>query len=188
MIFVTLLVGVMMTGCGRDPVDNLLLDTRFETLGGKRSSNWSVIQHTGELSYEWTAERGVLTARWLGPEIDGHIAQMIAAQGLKGETLKFSVELSGDLQELPDVPNELSGLQIEVRGMVAGVPRALGTGPLFTLAGSPPVSPGKFGWMVQHAVFEVPQEASAIRVSIGLGMKGVLRIRNPVLAVHSSSR
>lgn len=185
MIIVAFLLAVLAAGCGGDAVDNLLVDPRFETVSNAEGSNWSVIQHTGERSYEWNAEDGVLSARWLGPEIDGHVAQMIPARGLEGKSVRFSVELSGDLEAIEGVPRELSGLQVEVQGMVPGLPRALGIGPLFTLAGSPPVEPGKFGWMVQEIVFEVPQEATHIRVSIGLGMDGVLRFRNPVLATRS---
>jgi len=175
---------VIATGCGSDPVENLLRDTRFETVGNVGNSDWSVIQHAGERSYEWNAEDGLLTARWIGPEVDGHVAQMIRVQGLEGKKLRFSVELSGDTEELPNVPSELTGVQVEVQGMAPGVPRSLGVGPLFIRAGSPPVAAGSFGWMVQNVVFEVPPYATTIRVSIGLGMEGVLRIRNPVLAVY----
>ncbi|HKL50006.1 MAG TPA: hypothetical protein VJ908_02465 [Wenzhouxiangellaceae bacterium] len=175
-------------GCGGDPVENLLRDPGFETIKDTRTSAWSFIQHAGERSYDWDAEDGVLTGRRVGPETDGHIAQTIAAQDLAGKKLRFSVEISGELEELLDDHNELSGLQVHIHGVAPGMPRAMGPGTLLALEGSPPVNAGKFGWMTQEAVFDVPQGATSMEMSIRLGMNGSLRIRNPVLAVHSSSR
>lgn len=179
---------VATAGCGREPMENLLLDPGFETIEDTRTSAWSFIQHAGERSYDWHAEDGVLTGRRVGPETDGHIAQTISAEELAGQKLRFSVELSGELEELVDAHTELSGLQVHVHGVAPGMPRAMGPGTLLALEGSPPLNAGKFGWMTQEVVFEVPQGATSMELSIRLGMNGFLRIRNPLLAVHSPSR
>lgn len=188
LVFFSFALIAATAGCGGDPVENLLLDPRFETIDktteDRRVSPWSFIQHAGEPSYEWNVEDGILTGRRVGPETDGHVAQTIPAQGFAGKTLRFSVELSGELQELPDVPTALSGIQIQVYGLRAGVPSMLGPAIMSTAEGSPPVVAGKFGWMVQEVVFDVPQQASSLKLAIRLGMNGIFRIRDPVLAIH----
>lgn len=168
-------------GCQRDQDGGLVLNPAFERNVDGRIESWSFIQHTGEPSYRFETEGETLVIERVGRERWGQAIQTLPAAGLVGRTLEFSAEVSGRLSDQSGAPSSPTGVGVRISGMRPGMPAALGVAILSTLPGKPAIGVGDHDWTDQRVVFEVPEAATEIQLSLRLTLDGTLRVRNPRL-------
>lgn len=177
-------------GAGSQATDpGLIVNPRFaDTSGGDGVGEpWASIQHAGAPSYRFSAVDGVLRIERVGDQPNGRVVQVIPADGLRGKTLEFSAELSGNLEPI-DTPSapwaDDTGLAVIVKGASKNPAlRMLGKRVLLKAGSAPRLAPGKLDWTRYRVVFQVPEQATDIEVAIRLMLNGVLEARDPSLVV-----
>jgi hypothetical protein len=192
LIFPLLLVTACSSGAEAPPpaasataaVDpGLLLDPNFIPESDGRGAAWVFSQHAGEDSYRFDIEDGVLSITRIATQPWGQAVQVVEAEGLEGQWIEFSAELSGSLVEPVRPELEPSGVSMRMLGFPPGTPRIVGRSILEAAVGEPPVVVGELPW-TRHAVrIQVPEGTTHIEVAIVLGLGGTLRARNPALRV-----
>lgn len=152
---------------------------------------WATIQHAGEPSYLFTVRDGVLRIERVGSQPYGKVIQVLPAEKLRGKTLAFSAELSGNLEPLdnPSVPwADATGLEVIVKGYSGKKAlRMLGKRVLLNATSEPGLTPGELDWTRQRVVFQVPEQATDVVVGIRLVLNGVLEARSPSLVIEGSA-
>lgn len=155
--------------------------------GENFSSAWAAIQHGGDDSYHMTTSDGVLRIERIGEEPWGQLVQRLSAEDLRGKTLEFSAELSGDLKKIKNPKERLAnktGLGVIVKGFPGSHRlRTLGKSILLTLTSESDLSAGEHDWKRHSIVFTVPEGATDIQVAIRMTNGGVLKARGPRLLV-----
>lgn len=181
-LVLSLLVGgLLLAGCRHGPEGGLLLNPAFERGPDGAVVSWAFNQHSGEPSYSFTVDQGTLIIQRVGRERWGQAIQTLPAAGLAGRTLAFSADISGDLGDESGAPSSPTGVGVRISGMRRGMPAALGVAILSTHPGRPEIGVGKHDWTEQRVVFEVPESATEIQLSLRLTLDGTLRVRNPRL-------
>lgn len=178
-------VCLWLAGCGGESAGNsgggMLANPMFERGAEGNVISWSFNQHAGERSYRFYSDGGMLVVERVGRERWGQAIQTLSAAGLAGRTLEFSAEVSGELDDDSGTPSSPTGLGVRISGMRPGMPAALGVTILSTLSAEPAIGAGEHAWTVQKVVFEVPESATEIQLSVRLTLDGTLRVRNPRL-------
>lgn len=174
---------VLLAGCGNGADGGLLVNPEFERDADGQILAWSFNQHTGEPSYSFATDKNMLVIERVGRERWGQAIQTLSAAELKGLTLEFSAEISGEFDDESGAPSSPTGVGARISGMRPGMPPALGAAILSTNPGQPVIGVGKHGWTVQRVVFEVPDTAVEIQLSLRLTLDGTLRVRNPRLVM-----
>jgi hypothetical protein len=159
----------------------MLANPMFERGPDGNIVSWAFNQHAGEPSYRFDTDGGMLIVERVGRERWGQAIQTVSAAGLAGRTLEFSAEVSGELGDDSGAPSSPTGVGARISGMRPGMPAALGVVILSTLSGEPAIGAGEHAWSVQTVVFEVPENATEIQLSLRLTLDGTLRVRNPRL-------
>ena len=172
---------LLLAGCGNDSEQNLLLNPAFERDADGEIASWSFNQHTGERSYLFEIDGDTLVIERVGRERWGQAIQTLPATGLAGRTLEFSAEVSGRFGDQSGAPTSPTGVGVRISGVRPGMPAALGAAILSSLSGAPPIGVGQHSWTVQRVVFEVPDAATEIQLSLRLTLDGTLRVRKPRL-------
>lgn len=164
-----------------DSRGGLLVNPAFERGVDGVIMSWAFNQHAGERSYRFDIDAGTLVIERVGPEPWGQAIQMLSAAGLAGRTLEFSAEISGAFSDQSGAPLSPTGVGVRINGRRPGLPAALDDAILSTRHGAPAIGVGDHGWTVQRVVFEVPDTATEIQLSLQLTLDGTLRVRNPRL-------
>jgi hypothetical protein len=151
---------------------------------------WSFSQHSGERSYDYRVDEGVLSIQRIGSEPWALMAQRLpndTMEGLVGKTLEFSVDVTADLTDAYGDPMTPTGPQVNVwthsgdpnphRRAMAGVTLAI------TARSPVGLGPGSHPWQRHVIRFQVPENVSRIEVSLNMTMGGELRARQPSLII-----
>lgn len=179
---IVLVIGCMLSaGCQRDADGGLLVNPGFDRGPDGAVMAWAFNQHTGEPSYSFAVDDGKLIIQRVGRERWGQAVQTLPAAGLAGRTLRFSAEISGELSDESGAPSSPTGVGVRISGTRRGMPAALGATILSTRSGQPAIGVGAHGWTEQSVVFEVPESATEIQLSLRLTLDGTLRVRDPRL-------
>lgn len=172
---------LLAAGCQHRPAGGLLLNPAFERNADGAIASWAFNQHAGERSYLFEIDDETLTIERVGSQPWGQAVQTLPAAGLFGRTLEFSAEVSGRLGDESGAPITPTGLAVRISGLRPGIPAALGAAIFSTLPGEPAIGVGDHDWTVQRVVFEVPESATEIQLSLRLALDGTLRVRRPRL-------
>lgn len=192
--FIVALV-VSLGACGdraggeyKAPDPGLLGNPAFAAAAGGEgvAPPWVALQHAGEPSYSISAENGVLRIERTGDEPWGQLSQSVSASQIKGGKAVFSVELAGELEPIEDpsgIWSGKTGLNVVVNGYPgSSVTRHRGKRILVNKSLEPGLEPGSHEWQRYRLVFDVPENATDLQVSIQLTLGGVLKARGPRLA------
>lgn len=192
LLFVAAIAGIG-GGCSdsshrsRDP--GLIVNPAFADAAGGNAigSPWAAVQHGGESSYLFGARNGVLRIERVGTQPYGQVVQVLPAEKLRGKTVEFSADLSGELESInnPSVPwADHTGLSIIVKGYSTNPRmRMLGKRVLLESRSEPGLAPGSHDWTHCRVVVKVPEQATEIEVGIRLVLNGVLKARSPALVM-----
>ena len=176
---------LLSSGCDGGDAGNsdggLLLNPTFARGADGEIVSWAFVQHTGQPSYRFDTDGRTLLIERVGRERWGQAIQTLPADGLAGRTLEFSAEIAGQLDDHSGPPSSPTGVGVRISGMRPGMPAALGVAILSSLPGQPEIGVGRHDWTEQRVVFEVPESATEIQLSLRLTLDGTLRVRNPRL-------
>jgi hypothetical protein len=155
--------------CGSS--ENLLLDTAF-TREGEFARTWRRTQHTGEPSFSATTEGGVLEIRRIATQPWTLFFQNVEDARLSGATIRYTVELKGDLPTEPPLHgfDHVGGLYLRL-GQRGG-----------SLAEHEPNS-GQWDWQPVTVEASVPKGVTAIRAGFVHQAGGALWARSPSLVI-----
>lgn len=172
---------LLSAGCGPGAGENLLRNPGFDRAADGKLEGWSFSQHAGERSFRFDIVDASLVIERVGTEVWGEASQTLSAAGLAGQTLEFSAEVRGELDDHSGPPTSPTGIGVRISGVRPGVPAALGPAIFSNQFGEPEIGPRQFDWTLQRVVFEVPANATAILLKLRLTMDGELQVRNPRL-------
>ncbi|MET1080761.1 MAG: hypothetical protein ABWY06_22345 [Pseudomonas sp.] len=173
------------------PEPGLIGNPRFESKANKPNKiaePWLTSQHAGVPSYEFSSLDGVLSIKRVDEQVWAHLAQRIDVSQLHGQTLEFSVELSGTLDQSHGEPLGPTGLGLTLRGKTPDQPRSMpNRAILFNQSSEPGMSVGAQDWQRQSLRFKVPttEEARDVEAELYIVMTlgGELKARGPSLQV-----
>lgn len=167
---------------------NYVKDSRFESLettpaeAGRRAKPiWVSSQHAGEISYRFTSDEGVMSMERYGAEVGGQLFQTPNVMALRGKELEFSAELRATFAPGQEDDEAHNGLGVNIRGVKPGFTPVLGTVLLLMEYAEPGLTQSSEEWVEQTIRFTVPDNATALEISINLGWMGTLEVRNPAL-------
>ena len=151
--------------------DNLLVDPLF-TNDPALGRGWRMAQHTGDLSFDVSADEGTLKIERIGEEPWMLYRQTVQTAALSGATLRYSAEIKGDAPGEPMLHgfDHFAGLYIK-----AGRKRA-------RLADHQP-NVGQWDWQTVAIEEQIPSGVTSIRVGFVHQAGGMLWARNPSLAI-----
>ena len=151
--------------------DNLLIDPLF-TNDPALGRGWRMAQHTGDLSFNVSADEGTLKIERIGEEPWMLYRQTVQATKLSGATLRYSAEIKGDAPGEPMLHgfDHVAGLYIK-----AGRERA-------QLANHEP-NVGQWDWQPVTIEKQVPAGVTSVRVGFVHQAGGTLWARNPSLVI-----
>lgn len=172
---------LLIAGCFNGDKSGLVQNPGFDRGPDGAIESWRFIQHAGRRSYSFESDNSILVIERIGPERWGQAIQTLSAAGRHGMTLEFSAEVSGDLDDASGAPSSPTGLGVRISGLRPGMPAVLGPSVLSAMSATPEIGPGKLEWTRQRVVFQVPEHATEIQLSVRLTLDGMLRIRNPRL-------
>ncbi|WP_041522282.1 hypothetical protein [Gilvimarinus agarilyticus] len=169
------------------PDPGFIKNPGFSREGGD-IAEWSMIQHAGEKSFDYTTEAGVLTITRTDIQPWGMIRQSLDRKDtkpLQGKTLEFSAELSASLNDEFGAALDPSGLRVRIKGVKRGSPAMLGTAILLTDDQAIAGTKGDLPWQRYALQFKVPAETEAsnlsIELSVMLASGGSIAVRGPAL-------
>ena len=169
-----------------DASTELLANVDFDLSADGSLAEWGLTQHAGAVSYERSVSEGVLSLVRVGAEPWGQISQSLPADAWAGKRLRYSVELSAELDLKWGPPLQSTGLSISVMGLGPSDLPMMGRRHLLTLLSDPGVPVGKTDWQRYALEFEVPQgRALELIAAVQLSHGGQLRMRAPSLVVLS---
>lgn len=87
---------------GCEESDNLLLDPAF-LMSGDMSRIWRYSQHTGEKSFSYSSDEGILQLERISEQPWMILKQRISNPRLSGARVRFSAKLKGDLPTEPPI-------------------------------------------------------------------------------------
>lgn len=164
----------------------LLANVDFGLSADGSLAEWGLTQHAGAVSYERTVSEGVLSLARVGAEPWGQISQSLPADAWAGKRLRFSVELSAELDLKWGPPLQSTGLSISLMGLGPSDLPMMGRRHLLTLLSDPGVPVGETDWQRYVLEFEVPQGRELqLIAAVQLSHGGRLRMRAPSLVVLS---
>ncbi len=184
-----LLLPILVSACGQQTADggaasnactggdNLLQDTRFETLDAPRvQRQWLSSQHSTDISFSYTATDGVLTITQTGDEPWFLLAQSVDGTDWAGKRVRFSAELKLAL-ELPETEHSFrkgGGLLLRAR-----------KGGRVVLSSEFEHQPnmGQHDWQQISITRDVPPGADNFQVGFQHQAGGHLQARNPELRI-----
>ena len=151
--------------------DNLLIDPLF-TNDPALGRGWRMAQHTGELSFDVSADEGILKIERIGEEPWMLYRQTVQAAKLSGATLRYSAEIKGDAPGEPTLHgfDHVAGLYIK-----AGRERA-------RLADHQP-NVGQWDWQSVSVEEQIPAGVTSVRVGFVHQAGGTLWARNPSMVI-----
>ncbi len=151
--------------------DNLLVDPLF-TNDPALGRGWRMAQHTGDLSFDVSADEGTLKIERIGEEPWMLYRQTVQRDALSGTTLRYSAEIKGDAPGEPLLHgfDHVAGLYIK-----AGRERA-------RLADHQP-NVGHWDWQTVAIEEQIPLGVTSIRVGFVHQAGGMLWARNPSLTI-----
>lgn len=138
---------------GCEESENLLLDPAF-VMSGDMSRVWRYSQHTGEKSFSYSSDEGILQLERISGQPWMILKQRISNPSLSGARVRFSAKLKGDLPTEPSIHgfDHKAGLYFKARG--AGAELA-----------EHPTNHGSFDW--QLAVLDRTLTQGATRLDVG---------------------
>lgn len=151
--------------------DNLLFDPQF-TSEPPYERTWRQAQHTGERSFDVTAEDGTLQMERIATEPWMLYRQTVQSAALSGATVRYSAELKGDAPGEP----MLHGFD-----HVAGLYIKAGRAPARLADHTPNV--GQWDWQVVTIEEKIPEGVTSTRVGFVHQAGGTLWARNPSLVI-----
>ena len=154
-----------------DSSENLLLDPGF-TREGEFAGTWRRTQHTGEPSFSAVSQGGVLEIRRIATQPWTLFFQNVEDVRLSGATIRYTVELKGDLPTEPPLHgfDHVGGLYLRL-GQRGG-----------SLAEHEPNS-GQWDWQPVTVEASVPKGVTAIRAGFVHQAGGALWARSPSLVI-----
>ena len=154
-----------------DSSENLLLDPGF-TREGEFAGTWRRTQHTGEPSFSAVSQGGVLEIRRIATQPWTLFFQNVKDVRLSGATIRYTVELKGDLPTEPPLHgfDHVGGLYLRL-GQRGG-----------SLAEHEPNS-GQWDWQPVTVEASVPKGVTAIRAGFVHQAGGALWARSPSLVI-----
>ena len=154
-----------------DSTENLLLDPGF-TREGEFAGTWRRTQHTGEPSFSTASQDGVLEIRRIATQPWTLFFQNVEDVRLSGATIRYTVELKGDLPTEPPLHgfDHVGGLYLRL-GKRGG-----------SLAEHEPNS-GQWDWQPVTVEASVPKGVTAIRAGFVHQAGGTLWARLPSLVM-----
>lgn len=151
--------------------DNLLRDPLF-TNNSAYGRVWRMAQHTGDKSFEVTADDGLLKMERIDKEPWMLYRQTVESAALAGATVRYSAELKGDAPGEPMLHgfDHIAGLYIK-----PGRERA-------RLADHEP-NVGQWDWQPVTIEEKIPVGVTSVRVGFVHQAGGTLWARNPSLVI-----
>ena len=150
----------------------LITDPRFATIT-EVGSQWRYRQHAGAQSFSLEAEDGVLTFKRVGPEPWAIFRQSITDERLDGATIRFTVELQGNIS--PDVTH---GFEPK-----AGLFLQIGRHPDAFMGDQDPGT-GQWDWQSYSVTETLPVGVNSLNVGfIYQAGEGAIEARNPSLVL-----
>ena len=150
----------------------LITDPRFATIT-EVGSQWRYRQHAGAQSFSLEAEDGVLTFKRVGPEPWAIFRQSITDERLDGATIRFTVDLQGDVS--PDVTH---GFEAK-----AGIFLQIGRRPDAFMGDQDPGT-GQWDWQRYSVTETLPVGVNSLNVGfIHQAGEGAIEARNPSLVL-----
>lgn len=158
-----------------ETTDNLLADADFSTVGSKEKI-WRYLQHTGEVSFDFSSEEGVLEITRTARQPWMLLKQQLKNPEFAGATIRFTADLKGELPTSPQIHafEHKAGLYIKL-----GKSRA-------ELA---PHEPNKetFDWQSVSLERTLPPGVTKIEVGFVHQAGGTLWTRSPELVIVNCS-
>ena len=160
-------------GGGCRSSDNLLRDPAF-TNNSAYGLAWRMAQHTGDKSFEVTADDGLLKMERIDREPWMLYRQTVESMALAGATVRYQAELKGDAPGEPKLHgfDHIAGLYIK-----PGRERA-------RLADHEP-NVGQWDWQLVTIEEKIPEGVTSVRVGFLHQAGGTLWARNPSLVIVS---
>ena len=150
----------------------LITDPRFATIT-EVGSQWRYRQHAGAQSFSVEAEDGVLTFKRVGPEPWAIFRQSITDERLDGATIRFTVDLQGDVS--PDVTH---GFEAKA-GIFLQIGRRHDA-----FMGDQDTGTGQWDWQSYSVTETLPVGVNSVNVGfIHQACEGAIEARNPSLVL-----
>lgn len=161
--------------CGNQ--QNLLRDTDFANLQAPRAQReWRSSQHSGDISFSYQAEDGVMTITQTGDEPWFVIEQSIGGSDWAGRKIRFSADLKLALTP-PDPPHSF-----RQGGGLSLIARKGGRVVLSSQFEHQPHQ-GQHDWQRISVTREIPAGADSLRVGFQHQASGSLQVRDPSLVI-----
>lgn len=156
---------------GCEESDNLLLDPAF-LMSGDMSRIWRYSQHTGEKSFSYSSDEGILQLERISEQPWMILKQRISNPRLSGARVRFSAKLKGDLPTEPPIHGfeHKAGLYFKARGARGELAEH-------------PSNHGSFDWQLAVLDRTLPQGAKRLDVGFVHQAGGTLWASEPALVI-----